>query len=144
MLRIEFEEPRDQGPCPCCGGKTTSLTRFVYKDGDAHAVYLASYSDNHPEKLVSVAAGIGGWGDGTTPSDRVAFALQLQLAGENFAVTVVDGDSSAWSNAAFLGRSLSRSEALAHPLIKEAYHLTDHMVVEDRAIVEYLSPSGDA
>jgi hypothetical protein len=144
MLTIEFESPREQGPCPCCGGRTTALTRFVHKDGNAHAVYLASYSDNHPEKVVSIAAGIGEWGDGTSPSDRVAFALQLRCKDNSYAVSVIDGNESPWTNAAFLGRLLSRAEAMAHPLVTEAFHLTDHMVLEDNPIIGYFSANGDA
>ena len=144
MLTIEFEAPRDQSPCPCCGGRTTALTRFVHKDGDAHAVYLATYSDNHPEKVVSIAAGLGEWGDGTTPKDRVAFAMQLRCGEDGYAVSVLDGEHSPWTNAEFLGRLLSREEALKHPLIREAFHLTDHIVLEDEPIKSYLSASSDA
>ena len=144
MLTIEYEAPRDQGPCPCCGGRTTSLTRFVHKDGDAHAVYLATYSDNHQEKLVSIAAGIGEWGDGTTAEDRVAFAMQLRCNNDGFAVSVIDGSASPWPAAAFLGRLLTREEALANPLIQEAFHLTDHIVLEDEPIKAYLAPRSDA
>jgi hypothetical protein len=138
MLSFEFEAPREQAPCPCCGGRTTALTRFVHKDGDAHAVYLATFSNNHPEKVVSLAAGLGDWGEGASPNDRVAFAMQLRRTATGFAVAVVDGSTSPWSGAAFLGRLLSREEALGHPLIGEAFHVTDHIVQEDEPIREYL------
>jgi hypothetical protein len=144
MLSVEYEEPRDQGPCPCCGGRTTSLTRFVHKDGKAHAVYLATFSDNHPEKTVSLAVGAGQWGEGTSATERVAIALQLRHYNDGFAVSVVDGSESPSPTAAFLGRSLSREEALAHPLIKEVFKLTDHMVLEDEPIRTYLASRGDA
>lgn len=35
MLRIEFEQPKQQ-ICAKCGGETTTLTRFVYDDEDVH------------------------------------------------------------------------------------------------------------
>lgn len=143
MLSFEFEPPREQDPCPCCGGRTTALTRFVHKDEDAHAVYLATFSGNHPEKVVSLAVGLGEWGEGATTNDRVAFAMQLRCTAAGFAVAVVDGNTSPWSGAAFLGRLLSREEALAHPLIREAFHLTDHIVEEDEPIREYLEAVSD-
>lgn len=144
MLTVEYDAPRDHGPCPCCGGHTTSLTRFVHKDGNAHAVYLATYSDNHPEKIVSIAAGIGEWGEGTSPKDRIAVALQLRCNNESYAVSVIDVSDSPWPTAEFLGQHLTRAEALAHPLIKEIFHLTDHIVLEDEPIKAYLAASGDA
>ena len=55
MLRIEYEDPVESGPCECCGGTTTSLTRFVYSDGDAYAVYYARFSDSHPGREVRAA-----------------------------------------------------------------------------------------
>ncbi len=38
-----------------------------------------------------------------------------------------------------IGRTLNRDEALKHPLVKEAFHVTDHMVVDDLPIHEYLN-----
>ncbi len=139
MLSIEFEPPRTAEPCACCGGQTTALTRFVYEDGNAHAVYLASYSDNHAERVVSVALGLGEWGDGASPDQRVAFAFNLRSDANQFQIMVIDPDHSPWSHATYLGSMLSREEALAHPLIKELFHITDHIVAEDAAIKTYLS-----
>jgi hypothetical protein len=116
----------------------------VHKDGNAHAVYLATFSDNHPERIVSIATGIGEWGEGTSPKDRVAIAMQLRCNDEGYAVSVIDGSDSPWPTAEFLGRRLTRTEALANPLIKEVFHLTDHMVLEDEPIKAYLAARGDA
>jgi hypothetical protein len=138
VLSFEFEPPREQGLCACCGGRIIALTRFVHRDGDAYAVYLATFSDNHQEKVVSLVAGLGDWGEGTTAVDRVAIAMQLRCTDTGFAVAVVDGSSTPWSGAAFLGHSLTREEALAHPFVDDAFHLTDHIVVEDEPIRKYL------
>jgi len=58
MLRIEFEKPH-QSICECCGGTSTNLTRFVYRDDDAFAVYYVAFSDNHPDRAVSVVISLG-------------------------------------------------------------------------------------
>lgn len=141
MLSFELEAPREQDPCPCCGGRTTALTRFVHKDGNAYAVYLASFSDNHPDRVVSLVAGLGEWGDGTTPADRIAIAMQLRCTATGYGVAVIDGLDSPWANATFLGRLLSREEALASPSVADAFHLTDHIVLEDEPIIQYLQRS---
>ena len=54
MIRIEFEDQVKER-CECCGGTTTRLTRFVYKDNDAFAVYYAMFSDNHTEHEIKAA-----------------------------------------------------------------------------------------
>lgn len=138
MLTIEYEPAKESEPCPCCGGKTTSLTRFVHKDGDAHAIYYAKFSDSHSERVVVATVSLGEWGEGTTPEHRVAFALELRSDKDNFKVSVIDAENSPWREAKIIGRTLSRNEALAHPLVKEAFHITDHMVSEDTPIKEYL------
>ena len=138
MLTIEFEPAKESEPCPCCGGKTTSLTRFVHKDGDAHAIYYAKFSDNHTDRVVVATVSLGEWGDGTTPEQRVAFALELRSDKADFKVSVIDAEASPWREAKIIGRTLNRNEALVHPLVKEAFHITDHMVSEDTPIKEYL------
>src|SRR5262249_1670878 len=120
------------------------LTRFVYSDGDAHAVYYAAFSDNHPDRIVSVVVSLGEWGEGATPEKRLAFALRIRSADTEFQVTVVDAAESPWTDAAFLGRMLDRDEALKHPWIGEVFHITDHIVTEDQDVRSYLDGTADA
>ena len=138
MSRIEIEcDDPVKKTCECCGGTSTTLTRFVYKDGDAFAIYFALFSDNHPEREMSVAVSIGEWGDGTTAEDRLAFALILRCREDQYEVMVVNADKSPWQDAEMIGRMLDRDEALAHPWIEEVFHITDHMVEDDLEIRSY-------
>jgi len=142
-ITIEFEPPRQSGVCECCRGKTTSLTRFVYRDGDAFAIYFARFSDNHPERLVSAAVSIGEWGDDSVPAQRTAFALELRVGSANYEVTVCDAAASPWYGSDVLGTMLDREAALAHPLIEEIFHITDHAFEEDQPLKAYLdAPAG--
>ena len=138
MLSFEFNPPNESEPCSCCGGKTTSLTRFVYQDGDAHAIYYARFSDNHPERSVLATVSLGEWGEGVNPEQRVAFALQLRSAPSEYEVEVLDSALSPWREAKIIGRTLNRAEALKHPLLPEVFHITDHVVVEDKPLKAYL------
>jgi hypothetical protein len=145
MLTFELEPPNESAPCKCCGGKTTSLTRFVRKDGDAYAVYYARFSDNHPNRPVVATVSLGEWGGDSKPEQRVAFALEIRSTDEQYSVGVLDADQSPWHESEFLGRTLNREEALAHPLINVVFHITDHMVVEDLPLKRYLdSPTSAA
>src|SRR5512143_2168351 len=126
MIEIELG-PRSEKQCSCCGGITTTLTRFVHRDGDAHAVYFASFAELHPEAVVTVLLGLGEWGEGSTRDQRLAFGLRIWLEGKQFQVGVVDAGDLGWPEPSLLGRRLSRAEALGHPWIKEVFHLSDHI-----------------
>jgi hypothetical protein len=139
MLTVEFEPPSESAPCECCGGRTTALTRFVHRDGEAHAIYYARFSDNHPERIVVATISLGEWGDDTTPEQRVAFAVEIRSTEGEYQVGLIDGKDSPWREAKIIGRTLDRSEALYHPLLKEAFHIADHIVIEDAPIHEYLN-----
>ena len=138
MLSFEFEPP-NESTCECCGGRSTSLTRFVYRDGDAHAIYYAQFSDKHPEHTVIATISVGEWGEGATPENRVAFAFEIRPTESEYQVGLLDAQSSPWRNAKIIGRTLNRSEALLHPMLNEVFHIADHMVTDDPILRSYLS-----
>jgi hypothetical protein len=136
MITIEFEEPTES-ICECCGNVTVRLTRFVYRDNDAHAVYYAQYTAGHGEKRLSGLIGLGGWGETGSPEQRIAFPFQIRTDEETFKVGLVNAADSPWSHVTFLGRILNREEALKHEWIEEVFHITDHMVADDPEITKY-------
>ena len=138
MITIEFGEPQVSS-CDCCGGVTTRLTRFVYRDGDAYAVYYAAFSDNHPERYVSLIVSIGEWGNDAPPTLRVAVPMRLWAGEDDFNVTVTNASDSPWHDVGILGRVMDRDEALSDPRIKEVFHITDHILDQDTPLKEYLA-----
>ena len=130
-MTLEIEcEPPTVSTCECCGVDTTRLTRYVYEDGAAYAVYYACLS-NHDPGEVKAAVSVGVWWDGGTPADRTAFALRLWQNDEEFGVTVDDAIHSPWRSVDLLGRMLDRAEALTHPRLKDVFHITDHIFEDD-------------
>lgn len=138
MIEIECEDPTET-VCDCCGNTTTRLTRFVYKDNDAYAVYYAAFTKGHPEKRLSGLISLGEWAEGSTPEDRRAFAFQIWIDNENYQVGLVDADQSSWKDAKTMGRVLDREEALKDEWISEVFHITDHMLSDDKEIINYFS-----
>jgi hypothetical protein len=136
VIEIELTEPTLH-QCDCCGKTTTTLVRFVRKDGDAHAVYYASFAEGHSERGASAVVSIGPWGEGADPADRAAFALRLWDDQGNFNVTVIDNSDSPWAGKPFLGAPLSREEAMRHPLLPEVFHITDHMFLDDKPLIGF-------
>jgi len=142
VLSLELNTPKTFA-CECCGGTTTTLTRYVYKDGDAFAVYFARFPSNHADQSIAVLVSIGGWGTGD-PAKRVSTALEMRVLESGPAVMVIDAATSPWEEDPVLGRMLDRSTALAHPAIRDVFAIIDCMVVEDpplRAYIESVASS---
>jgi hypothetical protein len=137
MLTFEFENP-SSSTCECCGGITTRLTRFVYRDDDAYAIYYAMFSDDHSDRIVKMVISLGEWGEDSDPNQRRAFALDLRVTDERYEVMVTDASNCPWHKATVLGRILDHEEALRDPCIKEVFHITDHVLMEDEALKMYL------
>ena len=135
-MKIEFEAPHTS-ICDCCGAETTKVTRFISLDGEAKGVYFGAFSDQHTDSHVSVLLSLGDWWEGTSPLGRFAFGLRIWLEGPNFQVTVVDAQTVGWPDALQMGRRLTRVSALKHPLIREVFHVSDHIVAEDPEIRAY-------
>jgi hypothetical protein len=136
MITIEQPDPRIS-TCDCCGNRTTTLLRFVYKDEDAYAVYFASFTEDHPNKVVQSIVSIGGWGEDSSPEDRYAFALRFWDTEGQYNVEVIDAADSLWSNADTIGHKLSRAEALEHPLLPDVFHVTDHIFRDDEYLLSF-------
>ena len=135
MIEIEFEEPK-KVRCECCGNTSTRLTRFVYQDGDAFSIYYVQFTEGHPEKAAYVIIGLGEWNEDVGPEKRTAFPVKIWENGDTWAVTVTDQEESPWADVKLLGEVLNREEALQHPWIKDVYHITDHIMAEDKPLRE--------
>ncbi len=137
MINIEFETPETE-ICECCGKESTRLTRFVYQNDDAFAVYYARFTETHDDKVLYGLIGLGEWGDDEKgPEYRTAFAFRIWLDGDNYQVGIIDANECPWSHVTFLGQILDREDALKHEWLSDVFHITDHMVTDDKEIVRY-------
>ncbi len=119
----------------------TNLTRFVAKDGDAFAIYKATFADGHRESGVLMAIGIDDNWEAVESENRVAFACKVWIKGDEYIISITDKADSPWSETKVLGRMLNLDEALANEWIEEVYHLTDHILSEDEAIKDFFEES---
>ena len=84
---------------------------------------------------VQLLVGLGPWGEDDPPEVRTAIALRIWNTEENFNVALMDSDQ---CETDYLGRRLSREEALANPWKQEVFDLSDHIVLCDQPIIDYL------
>ena len=106
MIEIEFDEPHIL-ECECCGKPIKRLTRFVYQDGDAFAVYYAQFTPSHEEKYVKLLIGIGEWDTEEEITMKYAFSVHLWQDDENWSTRVTDTDECPWKTDMF-GRIFRR------------------------------------
>lgn len=137
-LEIEYDEPLTV-ECECCGAQETRLTRFVKRDGDAYAVYLVRFTEAHDVRKAYAMISLGAWWMDGVPPNRVAFALCISDAADGYQLQVIDANQLEWRKSEILGRKLNRDDALAHPLLTEAYQLFDHMVHNDGPLQAFVN-----
>lgn len=137
MIEIEFEDPHYE-TCECCGNTTVKLTRFVYANDEAFAIYYIRFTKEHDDKNVLGIISLGEWGIDEIPESRTSFLFRLWFTNENYNVSIIDGKESPWQSE-ILGKILSREEALQHPWIDNVFHITDHIVDEDSEVIKYLT-----
>lgn len=137
MIEIEFEEPTIE-ICECCGYETVKLTRFVYEEGTAFAIYYIKFTKNHEEKIATGIISIGDWGTDEEPKNRFSFPFKIWTKDNNYQIGLIDREESPWKHG-LLGKILDRVEALEHPWVKDVFHITDHICADDKEVVEYFS-----
>jgi predicted RNA-binding Zn-ribbon protein involved in translation (DUF1610 family) len=137
-LTIEPGKEVVAGHCDCCGQQTRIFRGLITRDSNAYAVYVASYTANHPELGVSIAIATGGWGADAAPRNCIVLDWRMSESGP--ACRIMDAASSRWAREATLGRMLSRSEARDQELFAETFRISDEIFNNDQRLSDALKP----
>lgn len=140
-LRLEIGEAAEAAPCECCGAASRTAHGFVFRDGDAYAVYYAGWSDRHPERGVTMAIAVGEWAEDSSPNDRVSIGVCATATPTSINFRALSADESPWSDTPLLGKMLERVQALAHPAWREVLRVAEHVVRDDARIDHFLHGS---
>ena len=136
MITIEFEKPQFE-KCNCCDAKITRLTRFVYQDNEAFAYYYAKIEDHSDPKVVECLVVLCEWDDNNENIiKKTGFALTIWVKDDNFNVTLINKDECAWKNIPEV-EILDREQSLNHPQKSDVFHITDHIVVDDKEVIAH-------
>jgi hypothetical protein len=122
------------GHCDTCGHLSKLFRGFVYESGVPHAVYACYFTDSHPEQGVSMAVSLRGWGEGADPSIKECVALEWFVTDSGPGCRVVDAQDTSWAKEQFLGRMLSRSEAMGSGRAAEAFAVSDAIWLQDQRL----------
>lgn len=133
LFDIEYCPAIHSGACPCCGGTTTTLNRLVKRGGLPFAMCRITFAERHLDEPARAILGVGEFGNGTHPDQRVAFGLSLKPDG----VMLIDATRPEWADCGLLGPPLLREQALNHPLKAEMFRLIDQLCEKDEALGEF-------
>ena len=143
VFSFDGDPTRRQGPCGDCDELHDKSAGFVLRDGDATAVYYASWSPHDSEAHVEMV--LGSWDDEAGYPDHVTFGCRLGAATGDGAPqrSLVPGGTTLGDKVVF-GQKLTRDQALAHPWMTLHDDLIGWLIDHDPMLHERLHPAGDA
>lgn len=130
-LSLELGPQEVGAVCSCCGTRSTTVHGFVYRDGDAFAIYYAGWSTQHPERGVNLAIATGEWAEDSGPADRVSIGMEARATDAEILFTILDADQSPWGETELFGKMLAREAALGHPALRETLRIAEIVVRDD-------------
>jgi hypothetical protein len=114
QLTLELDESVRLGTCVQCGTQFPFVHGFVYRDGDAWAVYWAELYKDHPKHpgahaVLAIAVG-DDWSEGADVALRAW--VQLDVWPDNVEIRMSFIDPTAHHDEAHFGLPLSRAQVL--------------------------------
>jgi hypothetical protein len=120
--------------CDCCGTRSTTVHGFVYRSGDAFAIYYAGWSNQHPERGVTMAIATGEWAEGSGLEDRTSIGMEARPTATEIQFIVVGPEQSPWGETPLFGKMLSRECAIASPALKSILEVAELVVRNDQRV----------
>ena len=140
---IELSERITKFDCPDCGKESLTVWGFVSKNNLAHAIYYAGLMTGHEQASVRMTISIGGWGlDHANEEDvegRDWIFIEARPTPDSYEMMVREPEESFYFGKGILGKPLSRTEALASPLLNGFFAVADFGAFNDPAVRSYLS-----
>ncbi len=142
MYAIELNDQIKTFDCPDCGEKSMTVWGFVSKNNVAHAIYYAGLMTGHEHASVRLTISIGGWGVDSADEQDVAgrnwIFLEARPTTDSYEMMVREPEESFYFDKRILGKSMSRTQALASPLLNEFFAVADFIAFNDPAVKSYL------
>lgn len=128
--------------CECCGELSRTVSGFVYRDGDATAVYFVQWTvggvESHGAHFDVI---VGEWGEESGPSDRSAVSLKFRYTDQEAGFMVIDA-SGRPINSDLASNALARESVVGTPLAQTIFDIVDAVWVQDNRIAEVTELAG--
>lgn len=151
--RITIEEGEEQNEpfaCECCGKLTHSNYGFVHNNDDAYAVYFSQWIEGHEPKEVELVISLGGWDEDMEDDSDEEYEQAISDKRRAVAITakvmqdkstgfkLFDVADSHMNGSRIIGHYLTSEQAIQDPEIDEFFHIAEHIIVEVKAIQNFL------
>ena len=141
MGTLSLDQQTVRQHCAHCGQEFDVSRGSAYEDGEGIALYLAGLHACDGPPLAHVALALRpGYRDNQRPE---AILLQMWTTEDSIAMHVTDATESPWSGEQYLGRLLSRAEALDSPLLDTVFHIAGHVARDNTTVASYLDARSD-
>jgi len=135
---IELNDHIAPFKCPHCGEESKTVWGWVSKNKAAHAVYFANLMTGHQEASARLTISIGGWGEEDDLQKRKWVYIEARPIPTSYEMMVREPEASLYNGKPILGAALTRSEALASPMLQEFFAVADHIAFNNPAVKSYL------
>jgi hypothetical protein len=136
-LTIEVgAEPRTT-ICERCGRAAVQTTGFVYRAGNAFAIYHATLHRHDNVHRIDLAIGIGTWQADDAVADVSAF-LAVWPEDDEIRFGFVDPAQSVWSGAGLLRNQLTAEQARVSTSRDDLLRVAEGVVKDDPAVARHL------
>jgi hypothetical protein len=136
-LTIEVGRDSWSTHCDHCGRGAVHTTGFVYRAGDALAIYHATLHHHDNVHRADLAIGIGTWQTDAAVADVSAF-LTAWSEGDEIRFGFVDPADSVWSSAGLLQNQLTADQARAHSARIDLLSVAEGVVRGDPEVARHL------
>jgi hypothetical protein len=137
-LTIEVPEPPRTTTCEQCGRSAAKTTGFVYRGGDAYAIYHAVLHRHGDGPRVDLAIGIGTWQDHDSVAEASAF-IAVWLSPDEVQFGFVDPAASVWADTRLLRNQLSADEARTAGIRWAMLAVAELVVSDDPSVASHLT-----
>ena len=136
--RIELNKEIKSFKCSHCGEQSKTVWGWVFKDDQVHAAYFVNLMTGHHDASARFTISVGGWGEEDELAERRWIFIEARATSISYEMMVREPEESLYRGKRVLGTPLTRSEALASPLIQEYFAMADHIAFNDPAVKSYL------
>lgn len=137
-LTIEVGAAPRATTCDVCGRAALNSSGFVYRGGDAFAIYHATLHRHDEVPTVDLAIGIGSWENDAALAEVTAF-LSVWAGPEQIMFGFVDPAASVWSNSRLLANQQTAEVARTSPSRSDFTRVAEGIVREDPALARHLA-----
>jgi hypothetical protein len=136
-MTLLIEEGRESTrECPDCKSTQHTVRGFVNEDGNAHGMYVGSFTEGHPHQITLVLL-IGVWVEGSTPAMRHAVTIEITGGGAQSDAEIVDSDGS-FPGVDELATLVDRETALELPNLDDFVEASGEILRQDSRFARYL------